>query len=192
MVATKNRKIRVGFDFDGVIFYNTVRNLRPYIYFVKRYLLGIKKTKFYLPKNPFVQKIAFFLHKSSYRPNFGFNDFLKLIKDPRYEVYIITARLSFMKDNVHNLLKRFDLKGIKQIIQNHDDAQPHLYKEALIKKLKLDYYVDDNWDIVKHLTENTQAKIIWVDNFVDSLFIKHPYRGRNLRGVINIIKNHHP
>lgn len=188
MVASaKKKKIRVGFDFDGVIFYNSARNLRAYIYFVKRYLLGIKKTKFYLPKNPLVQKIAFQLHKSSHRPNTGFEDFLKLIKNPKYEVYIITARMSFMKDDIHDLLQDYDLSGIKQIIQNHQDQQPHLYKLKLIKQLKLDYFVEDNWDIVKYLSTHSKTKIIWIDNLVDSLFIKYTPKARNLKKALKYL-----
>lgn len=188
--SDKLKKIRIGFDFDGVLFYNATRNLRPYIYFVKRYLLGITKTRFYLPNtnNHLLIRVVTFLHKSSYKPNAGFDQFLKMLKNPKYEVFIITARMSFMQEDIHQLLKQYNLKGIKQIIQNKKDEQPHLYKEKLIKKLKLNYYFDDNWDIVKHLSENTRAKIIWIDNLVDSWFIKYPYKGRNLTQALKYIK----
>ena len=93
-----------------------------------------------------------------------------------------------MKEDIHELLKPYDVKGIKQIIQNKSDQQPHLYKEKLIKKLKLNYFFDDNWDIVKYLSERTSAKIIWVDNLIDSLFIKYPYRGRNLEKALKYLK----
>ena len=183
-------KIRVGFDFDGVLFYNAARNLRAFIYFVKRYLLGIKKTQFFVPKtkNIFVQNLILALHKSSYKPNKGFDQFLKLLKNPKYEVYIITARLSFMQQDLHQLLKTYDFKGIKQIIQNQKDDQPHLYKEKLVKKLKLNYFFDDNWDIIKHLSENTDAKVIWIDNLIDSWFIKYPYKGRDLEQALQHLK----
>lgn len=191
MVARRNSsKIRVGFDFDGVLFYNFTRNLRAYIYFVKRYLLGIKKTKFFIPKtkNKLIQQLILALHKSSYKPNQGFTQFLKLLKNPKYEIYIITARMSFMQQDIHELLADYNLAGIKQIIQNQKDEQPHLYKERVIKRLKLDYFFDDNWDIVKHLSENTQAKIIWVDNLVDSLFIKYAHKGRDLKQALKHLK----
>ncbi|MFA6005959.1 MAG: hypothetical protein WC775_05775 [Patescibacteria group bacterium] len=182
------RKIRVGFDFDGVLFYNPARVIRPFIYFFKRHVLGIKKTKFYVPKNGFSQTIAALLHKSSLMPNKGFDDFLRLVNHPDYEVYIITARLSFLKNDLDKLLKKFDVTNIKKIIQNIGDEQPHTFKERLIKELKLDYYVEDNWDIVKHLTEKTNATVIWIHNLVDLLFIKHPHHGGNLREAIDIIK----
>jgi FMN phosphatase YigB (HAD superfamily) len=191
MVASaKAKKIKVGFDFDGVLFYNATRNVRAYIYFVKRYFLGIKKTHFYIPKtkNTFFQKIILTLHKTSIRPNAGFDKFLALLKNPNYEVYIVTARMSFMQSNIHHLLAKYDLKGIKQIIQNQKDEQPHLYKERVIKQLGLNYYFDDNWDIVEHLAKNTQAKVIWIDNLVDSLFIKYPYKGRNLKQAFRHLK----
>ena len=92
--------------------------------------------------------------------------------------------MSFMKDNIHDLLQKYDLSGVKQIIQNHQDQQPHLYKLKLIKKLKLDYFVEDNWDIVKYLSTYSKAKIIWIDNLVDSLFIKYTPKGRNLKKAL--------
>jgi hypothetical protein len=182
------QKIRVGFDFDGVLFYNPARVIRPFIYFFKRYILGVKKTKFYVPKNGLTQKIATLLHKSSLMPNKGFDDFLKLINHPDYEVYIITARLSFLKDDLENLLRKFDIKNVKKIIQNIGDEQPHTFKERLVKELKLDYYVEDNWDIVKHLTEKTNTTVVWIHNVVDRLFVKHPHHGGNLKDAIRIIK----
>jgi len=186
----KSKKIKVGFDFDGVIFYNATRNVRGLIYFVKRYFLGIRKTKFYLPKtkNPWVIKLVTFLHKSSYKPNKGFELFLQLLKNPKYEVYIITARMSFMKQDIYHLLSKYSTDGIKQIIQNQKDEQPHLYKERNLKQLNLDYYFDDNWDIVEHLAKKTKAKIIWIDNWLDSLFIKYPYKGRNLSEAFKYLK----
>ena len=183
----KLKKIRIGFDFDGVIFYNPTKVLRPFVYFVKRYLLGKKVTKFYMPNNSFSKKVAYFLHKTSYTPNRGFDKFVALTKDPRFEVFIITARPSFMKENIHELLSKYDLKGLKDVIQNKKDEQPHLYKERLLKSLKLDYFVEDNWDIVRHLKDNTKAKIIWVSNLVDRLFIKHKAQGKDLKEAIEKI-----
>jgi cobalamin biosynthesis Co2+ chelatase CbiK len=119
-MAIKNvhRKIRVGFDFDGVLYYNPVKVLRPLIYFVKRYIFKIEQTKFYIPKNGKLKCVITFLHKSSIMPNFGFNSFLDLVNNPQYEVYIITARLSFMKGNIETLLSKYNLKNVKKIIQN--------------------------------------------------------------------------
>lgn len=182
------RKIRVGFDFDGVLFYNPFRILRPLIYVFKRYVLGMKVTKFYIPKRSWTQSIAGLLHRSSFKPNRGFDEFLRLLKDPNYEVYIITARMKFLKDDLGKLLKKFDVSNVKQIIQNHSDEQPHLYKERLIKQLGLDYYVEDNWDIVKHLRDNTQTKIVWIHNLLDRIFIRHPHHSDDLRGAVKIIR----
>ena len=182
------RKIRIGFDFDGVLFYNPARVLRPLIYFVKRYFLGIKTTRFYVPKNGFTQKIAALLHKTSLRPNKGFDEFLKLASHPDYEIYIITARLSFMKKDLEQLLKKFDISNIKRIVQNIKDEQPHTFKERLIKELKLDYFVEDNWDIVEHLSKKTGTTVVWIHNIIDRLFIKYPHHGGNLKDAIRIIK----
>jgi hypothetical protein len=188
-IKNKNNIIKIGFDFDGVLYYNPIKAVRPFIYFVKKYVFKINKTKFYIPKNNRLKYIVAFLHRSSIMPNFGFNAFLQLLNNPKYEVYIITARLSFIKNDIKCLLKNYDLKNVKEIIQNTTDIQPHIYKEKVIKKLKLDYYIEDNWDIVKHLIENTNTKIIWMSNIVDRFFIKYDSQANNLSQAINHILN---
>ena len=182
------KKIRVGFDFDGVIFYNFTKIFRPFVYIVKKYLFGIEKTKFYIPKNSFLQKIGYALHRTSYKPNIGFQRFLNLTKNPKYEVYVITARPSFMKNNIYDELKPYDIKGVKKIIQNKQDAQPHIYKEKLVNELKLDYFVEDNWDIVEHLNKTTKAKTIWIYNLADNLFINYKLKAKDLNEAIKFIK----
>lgn len=181
--------IKVGFDFDGVLFYNPTRVLRPIIYFVKKYLLGVRSTKFYIPKKSFTQKCAALLHKTSFGPNKGFDDFIDLVNNPKYEVYIITARPSFLKESLTDLLKPFDLRRINGIIQNGKDEQPHLFKERITKELGLHYYVEDNWDVVKHLSENTTAQIIWMTNIIDTLFIQYGLKARNVKEAVSIIKS---
>ncbi len=181
--------IRIGFDFDGVLFYNPTRVLRPFIYFVKKYLFGITKTNFYIPKNGISQKVATLMHKSSYKPNKGFEEFLRMVNDPQYEVYIITARPSFIKDDLSKLLAPYDLRKINGIIQNGKDEQPHLFKERMVKELGLDFFVEDNWDVVKHLSEETKARVIWVTNIIDTLFIHYPWKANNLEEAITKIVN---
>jgi len=184
----KQAKIMVGFDFDGVVFFNVARVLRPFIYFVKRYIFGIKVTKFYIPQHPLAKRIALFLHKTSYKPNAGFDLFLKMLNNPRYEVYIVTARMGFMQEDIYKILKNYDIKGLKKVIQNKKDEQPHLYKERVVKHLKLEYFVEDNWDIVKHLHETTKAKVIWIYNLTDKFFIKYNPKAPNLGEAIRMIE----
>ncbi len=185
----QSRKIKVGFDFDGVLFYNPTRLLRPFTSWIQRTLLGRKETHFYIPQHPFLKKIGSYLHKTSFRPNIGFKHFIDLVKDPRYEIYIITARLSFVKENLHKLLAKHGVKveNIHTIYQNIHDEQPHIYKERLLKQLNLDHFVEDNWDIVKHLTKTTKTRVIWIYNLIDKQFIHHQPRVPNIGEAIKKI-----
>ena len=58
----------------------------------------------------------------------------------------------------------FEKNGIgslyKKLHHNFKDEQPHLYKERLIKELKLDYYIEDDPLIVKYLRGKVDAKIV--------------------------------
>jgi hypothetical protein len=37
----------------------------------------------------------------------------------------------------------------------------------MINKLGLDYFIEDNFDIVDYLGRETKAKVLWVYNFMD-------------------------
>lgn len=188
------RATRVGFDFDGVLYYNPARVIRPVIYFVKKYLLKKRVDRFYIPKNNLAKKIIKLLHKSSFKPNKGFDDFKALLNNPYYQIYIITARFDFIKDDITHILKqnKINSKKIKAVFQNTDNQQPHIFKETLVKKLKLDYFVEDNWDIVKHLKKTTSTKIVWIYNLVDWLFVNYQPRAKDLKEAIEYIVKESP
>lgn len=181
--------IKVGFDFDGVLYYNLTRCIRPLIFFVKKYLLKKRTDTFYVPKNRFKQKLLnFYFNTTSYKPNIGFLDFLELTKNKKYQIYIITGRLSFLSKKFNQVILKYKLKDKVPIFQNSKNEQPHLFKKRLIRELELDYYVEDNWDIVNHLTTKTKTKIIWVHNIIDRIFIKYQPQVSNLKEAIKLIK----
>jgi hypothetical protein len=114
-----------------------------------------------------------FLHKSSIFIAPGFEDIRRLVKEGKIEAYLITARFSFLKADFEKWLVKMNAREIfKEIHLNEKDEQPHLYKAALVEKYKLDVFVDDNWDIIRHLHESNQVKnskvlAMWIYNFLD-------------------------
>lgn len=50
---------------------------------------------------------------------------------------------------------------------NADDEQPHEFKERMIHKLRLDMYIEDNFDIVEHISKNPKVQIVWIYNILD-------------------------
>lgn len=174
----QKRPLRVGLDLDGVILYNPARIARPIAALAKKILLRKKKVSFTVPKKKWEQYIWYLLHKSSIFVAPGFDTIKQLSKDGKIEVYIITGRYSFLKDDLEAWLKKMGAETfVKKWFYNKNDDQPHTYKEKLVRDLKLDVFIEDNWDIVRHLNsqlikENPNLKVFWIYNIFDS---KIPY-----------------
>lgn len=184
----KNGKIlRVGFDLDGVLLYNPTRILRPVIVFLKKYFLKRNLNKFYYPKTKLEKIIWLFLHKSSVWLAPGTDELAKLIKEKKLEAYIISARYESLKEDfdcwVGKLKAKMPLSGF---YNNSKNEQPYLFKEKMIKKLKLDIYVEDNWDIVKHL--NKHCKVFWIYNLLDRKIV-YKYKFAGLNKVVEYLKS---
>jgi len=81
-MTAKTSKIRIGFDFDGVLFYNPIRLLRPLLDLVKKYVLHVPSTTFYVAKTPSSYAFMRLVHASSFMPNVGLHDFLEFMKLP--------------------------------------------------------------------------------------------------------------
>ncbi|GIW64652.1 MAG: hypothetical protein KatS3mg092_0585 [Patescibacteria group bacterium] len=69
------------------------------------------------------------------------------------------------------------------------NQQPYDFKAQMIKKLNLDIFVEDNWDIVKKLKVKSQkskvkTKIFWICNLLDRN-IKYQYKFKNLKEVVS-------
>jgi hypothetical protein len=56
----------------------------------------------------------------------------------------------------------------------------------MIKKLKLDLYVEDNFDIVQYLKEKTSARVLWIYNIFDST-TPFPHKFPHLKDAIQFI-----
>jgi len=184
--------LKVGFDLDGVILYNPARIVRPIISIFKSNFLHKKGLKFYYPKSNWEKQIWRIFHWSSFITAPGLTDLVKLAQSGKIEAYIITARFDFLKNDFHSWIKK--IKGekfLKGYYHNIKNEQPHLFKEKMIKKLNLDIYVEDNWDIVNYLNKVTkkeikQTKIFWIYNLIDkntTYLNKFPYLKRAIEYI---------
>ena len=180
------KQLRVGFDLDGVLLYNPARIIRPIISFIKKHLLKRDLNKFYYPKNKIEKIIWWFLHKSSLWPSSGIKDLIKLIKQKKIKAYVISARYELLENDFIDWINTIDPdKDFSGCFYNNENDQPQLFKEKMIKKLKLDVFVEDNWDIVSYL--NPKIKIFWIYNIFDKN-IKYKYKFSGLDSVIKEIK----
>jgi hypothetical protein len=212
ILGMKNKIIRVGFDFDGVIAYNPFRVARSFVSFIKKEIYGIKKLNFWYPEKKWQQIFWIIVHESSVFPSKGSGLLKKLTKEGIIEAHLITARYSFLDHSLNRWLKRFGLyKLFKTININKDNEQPHLFKQKMLAKYKLDYFIEDNWDIVNFLSKKPTThnlpyyakasrskqpttKIFWIYNLMDKGVeypYKYPYLERALENIVESrIMNH--
>lgn len=183
----KKKPIRVGFDFDGVVAYNPLRTLRLPMMIVSRLFSSNKKEKvhFPYPKSRFVRFLWEQAHKTSFFPAPGFESLKNLLAAGHIEGHIITGRYAFLNDELYDWLTRNEIANLFTTIHvNMKDEQPHIFKDRMIRALDLDYYVEDNWDIVDYLnSKKHKTEIHWIYNLIDRFTPyehKHPYLGKFL------------
>jgi hypothetical protein len=200
----KKKVIRIGFDFDGVVAYNPFRVIRVIVSFAKSKIFGVKKLKFWYPTYCWQKWYWIVVHESSAYPAKGTDLLKKKVNAGEIEAHLITGRYSFLDHSLNRWLRRFKLnKVFKCINLNSDDEQPHVFKERRIKELKLDYYIEDNWDIVHYLDQKSKipptprlrraskdqksgTKIFWIYNILDR-GVEYPYKFPYLEKAIHEI-----
>lgn len=181
------KKIKIGIDFDGVLAYNPFRVIRAPITFIKKNVLKDKKTSFYIPENEVERFIWKILHESSVFPAKGVSLLKQAVEEGTIEAHLVTGRYSFLQKNLYDWLDRHKLKDtFRSITINARDEQPHLYKEKVIAERKFDYYIEDNYDIVEHLSKKTGTKVFWIYNIVDR-HIPYQYKYSYLEHALKAI-----
>jgi len=62
----------------------------------------------------------------------------------------------------------------------------------MTKKLKVDYFVEDNWDVVNYLSQTFKkskfkTEVWWISNFLDQQ-IDYPHKYLSFKAVIEDLK----
>lgn len=173
MSLPRKHVIRIGLDFDGVVAYNPLRVVRAPITFIKQKIIKKKTTEFYIPKTPFMKFLFWVPHQFSFFPGRGMEYLRQLVQEGKVEAYIVSGRYGYLDAQIPKWLKHRKLQDIfTNVYANQKNEQPHLYKERMVKKLQLDYFIEDNLDIVEHLSRYTPVRIYWIYNIFDRC---HPY-----------------
>ena len=168
------KKLVVGLDFDGVVAYNPARLARLPIAYIKKNILGIKKVTFFVPRTPLEKTLWALAHETSMFPSRGASMLRQLTADGTIEAHLVTSRFSFLEPNLLAFLDRWNLRNVfTSITLNTNEEQAHLYKARVLKERQFDYFVEDNWDIVSHLSsQKMPTEVHWIYNLLDT---KRPY-----------------
>lgn len=181
------RKLRVGFDLDGVLLYNPARIARPLVSFIKRHILKRKGTTFFIPQTPLHKLIWKFFHYSSLFVDPGVKHIKDLISQNDIEAYIVSGRYGFLVDDFEKWLQKMETESyFKNALHNKDNQQPYLFKQKVIKDLDLDVFIEDNWDIVQKL-QGSRTKIFWLYNIFDR-GLPYQYKFATLTKALKYIK----
>ncbi len=164
--------MNIGFDLDG-IFINTPP-LVPKEIIEKLYKK--KDNGVLLYKIPSVPEQLFrkATHLPIFRPPIEENlRFLKSISKKDNKLYLISSRFKFLEKETNQLVKRYGLDTIFDgIYFNFDNKQPHVFKDEIIKKLKLDVHIDDDLSLIKFVAQhNPKIKFLWLNNKLNKDFI---------------------
>ncbi|MGI5826000.1 MAG: hypothetical protein ACOX50_01155 [Patescibacteria group bacterium] len=148
-----NKKIKVAFDLDGVLVDKPPLISKAVIEWLFR---GHKSQRLYyrFPTKKVEQLIRKASHFYLLRPPIGENiKFVqKLAQSDQYELYVVSGRYSFLKGETEQWLKKRKVKDcFRQIFINLENMQPHLFKEKILKQIKPDIFVDDDFLLVEYL-----------------------------------------
>lgn len=92
--------------------------------------------------------------------------FLKdLSKEKKHQLYLISSRFKFLEPQTQRLIKKYEFDKIfDRLYFNYDNKQPHEFKNDILRKLKLDIYVDDDLSLVRYVAKgNPKTNFFWLD-----------------------------
>ncbi|HUW24517.1 MAG TPA: hypothetical protein VMW04_02705 [Patescibacteria group bacterium] len=161
------RKIRVAFDLDGVIV-----DKPPLIpqRLIDRLFKGgnQRELRYRFPRFKLEKYLRKISHYYLFRPPIGNNIALirRLAREKEYELFVISGRYSFLKDETKNWLKKRELEDLfAEVFVNLGDEQPHLFKERMLRKIKADIFVEDDEEIASFLKEKLSSlKVVCPSN----------------------------
>ena len=88
-----------------------------------------------------------------------------LAKSKKHKHYLISSRFSFLMRQTEFIVKKYNFDKIfDSMFFNFKDQQPHIFKDQVIKKMKIDLYVDDDLPLLEFVSENNpDAKFFWLN-----------------------------
>lgn len=157
--------MNIGFDLDKIFI--------DYPPFVPNFIIDrLYKKKingklmYRIPSRP-EQFLRILSHHPLLRPVISQN--LELVKKKYQEGgnkhYLISSRFDFLKKRTGNIVIRNALDKIFDgIFFNFKNKQPHVFKDEVIKKNKIERYIDDDFPLIKFLSEeNPKIKFYWLN-----------------------------
>ena len=174
--------MRIGFDLDK-IFIDTPF-LVPDVIINKFYKKRDNGVLLYRIPGPAEQLLRKATHISFLRPPIKKNlSFLKSIKKKQNKLFLISSRYKFLEKETTKIVKKHKLDNLfDELYFNYENKQPHLFKNEVVKNLKLDSYIDDDLSLLRHIAKtNTATKFFWLNHKNET--VKLP---KNITSIANL------
>lgn len=148
--------MRIGFDFDKVFI-----DYPPF--FPSKIIDRLYKEKdngvllYRIPSKP-EQLMRKATHLPFLRPGIKNNlSFLKEISKKDNQLFLISSRFKFLEKETYRLIRKHKLDHVFDgLYFNFENKQPHLFKDEVIQKLKLDLYIDDDLSLLRHVAKGSE------------------------------------
>ena len=118
-----------------------------------------------IPAKP-EQFLRYLIHHPLLRPPIKKNlEFLKEFSKTENDLFLVSSRFGFLEKRTNELIQRYGLEKLfKGLYFNYGNKQPHIFKDAIIKKLHIKIYIDDDFALIKYLAaKNPKVKFFWLN-----------------------------
>jgi hypothetical protein len=112
------------------------------------------------------QTIRHLSHHPILRPMIKNNlEFLREFSKTNNDLFLISSRFGFLRQRTNDLVKKEGFEKLfKGLYFNYENQQPHFFKDTIIKQLKIEKYIDDDFALVKYLaTHNPKVQFYWLN-----------------------------
>lgn len=178
--------MNIGFDFDKIFI-----DYPPFIpsgIIDRLYRQKSNGVLFYRIPSKLEKFLRLLTHFSAFRPPIIINiKFIKkLAKKNTSRHYLISSRFSFLKNKTKSVIKKYSLdKYFDEMYFNFDNDQPHFFKNKVIKKLKIDLYVDDDLPLLIFLAKrNPKTLFFWFNKKISSKINNNLFAIKSLSEMI--------
>ncbi|MGB9637467.1 MAG: hypothetical protein ACPLY7_01575 [Microgenomates group bacterium] len=158
----KKNEIRVGVDLDGVVAKHSFGGLWVKLRVGKeKFLKKVGSRTYYYPKTK-IEQFTWLIINWSRVPDKEGLSLLKFLKKSGFRFYLISSRLNFNCPSTIKWLKKYKLIPLfEEVFLNNQDQNPISFKREKVKEKRIDYFVDDDLEVLEALCV-TGAKLFWV------------------------------
>lgn len=160
----KKKMVRIGVDLDGVIARHSLGGFWVWLRKTKEKILkGASISNYYYPSTIFERlgwKIIDWIRKPLVDRD---GLFASLAKKGEIQFYLVTSRFKFLEKLTKKWLEKHNIDSyFHRVLINIDNLDPFEFKIRMIKELDLDFFIDDDLEVIDYLKEKTKTKLYWV------------------------------